>query len=363
MIDFIPIASYSPLYNYILLIVVLLTFFHTQVLQVNSQENVSFIRVAGFFVLIFVLVYMGLRPINGVFLDMMTYNRRFERFERFGALVLDNPTDYFFDIFTLICSRIMTAQMYFFTCAALYVVPLWIASKKWFGNYFYYAFLLLVSSFTFWNFGTNGIRNGIASSLFILALSRDKRIWQIVWIIVAINFHKSMLLPAAGFALANIYNQPKHYLWFWLICIPLSLTFGTVFQGLFAGFMAEERSSYLTDEVSSSSFSSVGFRWDFLVYSATAVYAGWVYIFKKDFKDQYYNILFSTYLLSNAFWILVIRANFSNRFAYLSWFMMAIIIIYPLLKKEFLIQQHRVIGFVVLFYFLFTFVMNVILIK
>ena len=38
------------------------------------------------------------------------------------------------------------------------------------------------------------------------------------------------------------------------------------------------------------------------------------------------------YLTANAFWILVIRSSFSNRFAYLSWFLMAIIIFYPFFK-------------------------------
>jgi hypothetical protein len=363
MIDFIPVASYASLYYYILLIVVLLAFFHSQVLQIDDRANVSFMRGTGNLLLIFVLFYIGLRPINGVFYDMMTYNRRYENFQRYGALMMDKPTDYFFDLFTLVCSKIMTVEMYFFTCALLYIVPLWSASKKWFGNYSFYGFLTLVISFSFWNFGTNGIRNGIATSLFLLAISQEKRVLQIILILIAINFHKSIALAAFGFVLANIYNKPKYYLLFWLLCIPLSLTFGTIFQTLFSGFMEDDRASYLTDEVSSESFSNIGFRWDFLLYSASAVYAGWFYIFKRKFQDKFYNVLYCTYLFANAFWILVIQANFSNRFAYLSWFMMAVVIFYPLLKKQFLRKQYRLLGFIFVGYFAFTFLMNVILIK
>jgi surface polysaccharide O-acyltransferase-like enzyme len=68
-------------------------------------------------------------------------------------------------------------------------------------------------------------------------------------------------------------------------------------------------------------------------------------------------------VFANAFWILVIRANFSNRFAYLSWFMMALVIIYPLLKKEMIKNQYKVLAKVMLIYFAFTFLMNVILAK
>ena len=39
-------------------------------------------------------------------------------------------------------------------------------------------------------------------------------------------------------------------------------------------------------------------------------------------------------MYANAFWIMVIRAEFSNRFAYLSWFLYPIVLAYPLLKLK-----------------------------
>ena len=363
MIEFIPISFYSAFYHYVLLGIILITVLHTHTLLINDSTNLRFIKVSGVFLFVFVLFYIGLRPISGVFIDMMTYNNRFERFQRYGFLEMNKSIDYFFDLFTLFCTKIMTVQMYFFICAVLYVVPLWFASKKWFNEKHYYGFLLLVGSFSFWNFGTNGIRNGIATSIFLLGLSRDKRVWQIIWFVVAVNFHKTMLLPALGFICASYYNKPKYFIGLWMMSIPLSLAFGSVFQGVFSGFLEDDRVSYLTDEASVESFASVGFRWDFLLYSALAVFTGWYYIFKKKFDDPEYNVLFCTYLFANAFWILVIKANFSNRFAYLSWFMMAIIMIYPLLKSDLLKNQHLKIGYLLLFYYAFTFLMNVILIK
>jgi hypothetical protein len=43
--------------------------------------------------------------------------------------------------------------------------------------------------------------------------------------------------------------------------------------------------------------------------------------------------------------------------------MMALVIIYPFLKKEMMPQQNRVLAKVLLVYFAFTFLMNVILAK
>jgi hypothetical protein len=173
-----------------------------------------------------------------------------------------------------------------------------------------------------------------------------------------------MLLPTFAFILVQFYNKPKTYLVFWLLCIPLSLAAGGFWESFFAslGFQ-DERLSYLTDgNINDDEFAYTGFRWDFLLYSATGVFAGWYYIVKRDFSDPIYFKLFNIYLFANGFWILVIRANFSNRFAYLSWFMLALVIVYPLLKKEILEEdQNRKLGWILLVYFGFTFFMNVVL--
>jgi len=314
----------------------------------------------GVLLLSCVLFYIGFRPISIVFTDMKLYTEIFKNFQLYGAQMLENPRDYFFDVFTLVCSKIMSVHMYFFTCACLYVIPLYVVSVKWFKKRWVYMFLVLVVSFSFWNFGTNGLRNGIATSLFLLAISRDKLLWKIIWLIVAINIHLTMFLPFVGFSIATLYNKPKQFLIFWFACIPISIIAGGAFQVLFSRLMGDERSSYFIEEAISS-FSSSGFRWDFLIYSSTAVFSGWYYIFKRNFKDKFYSVLYSTYLFANGFWILVIKANFSNRFAYLSWFMLAVVIFYPWLKEYLVQKQHIKLGYLILTYALFTFFMNVII--
>jgi hypothetical protein len=174
-----------------------------------------------------------------------------------------------------------------------------------------------------------------------------------------------MILPLMGYILANKLNvKVKYFFYLWIILIPLSLASGGFWEQLFADFgSGNDRLTYLTDEVEKERFSGSGFRFDFLIFSALPVAFGYYYVYKKKIFDKVYITILSIYLFSNSFWILVIRANFSNRFAYLSWFLMGIVIIYPLLKIHFLKKQHKKIGFILLAYFAFTFFMNVILIK
>lgn len=341
------------------MLVTLVTFLHTQTRDITDIENRRYIKSMGITLLFFVLLYMGLRPIHGVFGDMPTYNNIFERYA--DGMPIVSRKDVMFHLFVQFSSQIMSAQFFFFICAVLYVVPLYLVSKKWFKDYWFYAFLMLVGSFSFWSYGTNGIRNGIATSMFLLAISRDKRILQATFLIIAIGFHKTMLLPTAGFIATQFYNKPKAFFYFWLASIPLSLALPGFWENLFAGMIDDERMGYLTTEASTSDFSRVGFRWDFLIYSASGVFAGWYYIFKKKLSDKTYLILFNIYLFANAFWILVIRANFSNRFAYLSWFMLALVIIYPWVKYKFVNNQQKKFAWVMLAYVGFTYFMGIVL--
>ena len=358
MFDWVPLEYYSAVHYFLMLLLVLLTLLISQSQSMNSDPNFRYMKIMGTMYFIYILIYMGLRPISGVFIDMLTYNGIFKHYANGGEIY--SRKDIVFHIFTKLCSQIMTAHFYFLTCVALYVIPLYVVCKKWFNDYWFFGFLFLVSAFSFWAYGTNGIRNGIAGSLFLLGISREKRISQAIWILLAIGFHKTMLLPAGAFIIANFYNKPKWVLFFWVLCIPISLVAGGFFESLFGSLgFDDERMAYFTNEVREGRFASTGFRWDFLLYSSTAVFAGWFFIVKRNFNDKVYFWLFNTYVISNGFWILVIRANFSNRFAYLSWFMIGVVIIYPLLKQYIVSKQYKKIGLIMLAYVSFTLFMNI----
>lgn len=355
-IDFIPLANYSAVFYNSIMVLTLITFLHTQVLDIKDLRNIQFIKFAGGTLLISIILYMGLRPISGrYFIDMGTYNHIFQDYAQ-GNSVRGNK-DILFHQFTWFSAQIMTAEAYFLLCTVIYIVPLYLVSKKWFKDYWFYGFLLFVGSFSFWAYGVNGIRNGMAGSLFLLGISRDKRLFQVLWLLLAINIHKTMLLPVLGFIIVQFHNNPRSFYVFWLLSIPLSLALGGVWEGIFANLVEDDRAGYFNAEVEEGKFASTGFRWDFLVYSSIGVVSGWYYIFKQKIKDEHYIQLYNIYLFANAFWILVIRANFSNRFAYLSWFMMAVIVVYPWAKYRFLDDQHRKFGFVMLGYVSFTFLM------
>ncbi|WP_405292908.1 EpsG family protein [Algibacter sp. Ld11] len=360
MFDFIPIEDYS-LYHYIfLLLVCVITLFHTIVLKGDEQIIMKYNKFFGITVLMVLVLYIGLRPIHGEFVDMMTYNKAFLQFQT-GVRTTAPEGDLGFGYFLVLCSKIMSVELFFFICAIIYILPLYIASKNWFPEYYFFIFLLLVASMSFWTYGVNGIRNGMATSLFILAISyvyKNKKL-AILFFIISLSFHKSMYLLMISYIITFYIKEPKFYYFFWFLAIVLSISMGGVWEMVFAnlGFGDDKLTSYLTTEVDSKKFRSTGFRYDFLIYSAAPLIISYFYVFKKKFHDLQYNRVLHTYMIANGFWIMIIRANFSNRFAYLSWFLMAIVIGYPLFKQAFLTNQFRKVGIITSLYFAFTFFM------
>jgi hypothetical protein len=301
------------------------------------------------------VLYVGVRPISGKYFgDMSTYYRYFLNYQQGMEVVTDQ--DKLFHYYMKFLSYFVGSHGFFLITMALYTFPMFLVSKRFFKVYWFYAFLMFVVSFGFFSYGTNGIRNGLATSMFLWGLYyKDKKILMGVFFILATLFHKTLLLPIIAFGLTFTHNNPKNYLKAWFLAIPLSLFLGSVFIVLFTslGFGDDRLAAYLAGDIQTDT----RFRWDFLFYSAFPVFAGWYFIFKRKFNDPFYFQLFNTYLLCNAFWILVIKSNFSNRFAYLSWFMMALVIIYPFLKEQFFKHQQIVIAKVVTAYFMFTYLM------
>lgn len=295
----------------------------------------------GAFIFTLLLIFcIGLRPINipgvGVYFgDTINYYRSFEFIANGGHY--EAWSDPIFGLLTEFCARYISAQAYFFILAALYILPIYFACRRINFNQTFILLLGIVTSMLFFSGGVNGIRAGIGSSFVLLAFTfRDKKILLAILFILAIGFHKSMILPIMAFIISSIYANYKVYLVIWFISIVLSLLLSGFWENFFASFLiGDERfSDYLTSTEDQNLFRYVGFRWDFLFYSAIPVFTGYFYINKSNYKGSSYIHLFNTYLIANSFWILVIRASYSNRFAALSWFLLPLILIVPLIDDD-----------------------------
>lgn len=318
------------------------------------------------FYLIVAILYLGLRPVSREFGDMWLYARTYDAYSDMPYKAIGLAGEWFWDNIGIFCSNMGLNEFeYFLVIEAGYLGLMfacaWVLARK----NLWIAMLFFLSSFSCYSYGTNGIRNGMACSVELLALALfvkegPKRIAGFILMFIALGIHRTTMLPSAA-AIATVYliKDTKMALRFWLISIFLSLTIGPVVAQVFMALGFDDRMSvyYNAQESTAQYFSQTGFRWDFLVYSAMPVLMIWYVTKRRRFTDLTYTMIANTYLLCNAFWIMVVRASFSNRFAYLSWFIYPVVIFYPLLRMNIWKDQDRKTSIILFFYSGFTFFM------
>lgn len=359
---------YTVIFNYTILALIIIAFLQCESKSIFEDGTVSLTSGFGVLFSVALILFMGLRPVGFAFGDMIVYNAVFQQYANSPDLFVKDSDWLFYNLMSIF-SKFTSAKVFFLFCSFCYVGSFWLAMRRMFKSYYYIPFLVILSMFTFWNYGVNGIRNGMGAAIFILALTYVDRLpVAILLAFVAMGIHSSVYLMTAAAGAAFFYKNSKHYLIFWFLCIVMSLVAGGAIQGALAGagiFGDDERfTSYLTsnEEVQRQQGMVVktGFRWDFLIYSAVPVAVGYYFIFKQKFQDEYYHWIYNIYLLTNSFWVLIIRAAYSNRFAQISWFIMPVVLVYPFVKARFWENQENKLGYALLVFYAFTFVYNVV---
>ncbi len=353
-------ATYIAIYYYFLLALsIWLCLFNVK----YSEDNRG---VLSFILLFFVFAHIGFRPLDPLFGDTLTYARVFDDLTQ--SVSIDAEKDFFFYYLSWIISRFThSTTVYFCLIAIGYILPVYYAFKKKVPYLYFLLLFVYVSSFSFWGYGVNGLRNGLGVSFFLLGLFSEKTLSKIICYFLAVAFHSSLILPVGAYIIVNyLCHNPRLFIVIWVACLVAALLFGESIGDLLGSFsfingIDERMGGYLNSslqEYDESLFSHRGFRWDFVLYSSLPIAVGAYYLFKKKYCDLFYISLYCIYLLCNSFWLLTVYVPYNNRFAYLSWFLHPILIIYPLLDNRiFFNNRDRIIHWVVLLNYLFTFIM------
>lgn len=367
MIDFIPLSEYTHYFDLTVMYLVLIAFWQCHVGSVLKKDVATLNAVWGILFTTLLILYMGLRPVSIEFGDTVNYAHGFYETARSSKpFVWEWDGEWLFRNMMNWFAKNSDIHTFFLLCATVYVGSLWWAMQRIFKSYYYIPFLVVLSMFTFWTYGVNGIRNGMGASVFILAMTFVNRIPIMLGLcLLAVGFHKSVLLMIAAGTLTWFIKNSYVYMAAWVASIGVSYAVGGRIQSYLAGLdlmSGDDRfAGYLTGSNMQGELiqMSMTFRWDFLLYSAMGVAVGYYFIFKRNFKDEYYHWIFNTFLVTNAFWVLIIRAAYSNRFAQISWFIMPVVLIYPFIKERFWVNHEKMLGFALLAFYAFAFYFNI----
>lgn len=374
VIDFIPLNIYGAIFHYVIFLLMARAIFQSATGQVYHLNRSHGNQWLGKLLVLWMILYMGLRPIDGFYFgDTLNYARGFAQMVAshdvdWLSQLLSFKGDFIFGVIMAWCAEYANIHIMFLICALGYVGGSALFCRRIFGNQWVTPFIVVCAMFEYWAYGINGVRNGMAASLVILALSYIDK-WKIALLLalIGIGIHKSLLLVVAAALLARFIKNTKLYIAGWLGCIALSLTFGQRLSDAIANneLIKDERLeayvSYAHDQKMMEGFSDTGFRWDFLLYSALPIVCGYFFIYKKNFRDPFFRWILNIYICANSFWVLMMYAFSSNRFAQLSWFLMGLVLIYPFFKKRFWKDQEQKLAWFLMLIYAYTFYRNIVL--
>ena len=162
-----------------------------------------------------------------------------------------------------------------------------------------------------------------------------------------------MIIPFVAFISSKFIKQTKLAVFFWVLCLVLSAAnfdMGMIFENI--GFVDERVDRYVSTIDDVGGIYKKGFRIDFLLYSIAPMIISFYYISIKKIKDSRYKHIVRSYLLANAIWLLAIRIAFSDRLAYLSWFMIPYLTLYPIIIHNYKFRLPQQILLLVMYVFM-----------
>ena len=326
----------------------------------------------------FYILFFGFRPASPVFGDTYIYDVTYETMQKYGVYFMrisndgsvdvsnNAGSDWIFYSVMFLCAQIMSVRFFFVIVMFFYITMMYQGCLKL--DYKHGATLMLfcIGAFSFYGYSVNGLSNGVACSFIILALARfcrGEKLLPSILAFIALGCHKSVALPIACALFTYYVRKPKYMYIIWVGSIFVSLAIGGYLSNMLTllGFderLAQNLQSGADVEQSWGVEMESRFRWDFLLYSSMPIVLGWYAIFKRKVYNNTYLILLGTYIYANAFWVILIRSLFSNRFAYLSWFLYPIVLAYPLLNLPVFKKQHsQKTAWILLTHFGFTTIM------
>lgn len=323
----------------------------------NRRESIM----SWAFLALAISLFLGFRPLNGGFGDSWNYEVQYNMNEgNVFSFNWDTSNLIWDNIFNFWSSSSLGIVSWFVLIDLLDFLLMFWACVRIFKQNFAPAFIVYLGAYSTFSYSVNGLKAGLASSIFILALSYyPKYKYCIPIMLISWGIHHSMHVPIVGFLATLLIKNSKFYYSLWIICLILAALHITAFQELFSQLTDEGSSEYLTS-MDEEWGGKTGFRLDFVIYSAVPILVGYYTIFKKKTTiSATYKTMLHTYININSIWMLCMYAQFTNRIAYLSWFLYPVVLIFPFLNESIGHKRYAMFSKIMLIHLAFTIFMTI----
>ncbi len=187
--------------------------------------------------------------------------------------------------------------------SALYLIPINLAIKNLTKANRFLLFSCLISYFFFKAMGINTIRQGVAFSFFLWALSVDKKLTKYLLYFLSVSFHISLLIPIMTFEFSKRLKS---------LFFPLLVLFACTVSSILN--IPDIKGIFGLDLAIMSRFS---IRPDFFLFNMMYGVIGW--IIYKHYNSQLVFRYLVCYLLLSGIFFLTFNIGYSDRIGFLAW--------------------------------------------
>lgn len=313
------------------------------------------------FILAFlVALFIGTRPVSGVFVDMAGTAMMWNYYDEGTFIFSFDRENFLYDnIRAFMSTAGIPVELFFLLMAFIYFFCTYVACRRLFPKDALLAFIVFLGAFSTFSYATNGVKAGCAASIFLLALSYyDKPKISFLLGVISWGMHHSMIMVLCSYVIVYFIRNSKYYFAFWFFSFLIAAAHITIFQEFFGSMADDQGQSYLLGEEGEDLVKmGTGFRIDFILYSALPIFIGAIAVFRKKIWSIKYRMILNLYLMTNSIWLLCIYAHFTNRIAYLSWFLYPFVLIYPFVNEKWSQSQYKTLGLIVCGHLAFTVLM------
>lgn len=295
--------------------------------------------------LIYVIVlFLVVGVTNPITADMSTYLKYSDIMENVSLFDSLNLTRWEpgFIIFQWFLSNINTSHTFFILISNLLILLLIVQSLKKVVPFNKIPLIMFgyLSLFSFYNLINNILRQGFSIAfllVMLICLEKNKYLQSIIFLIIATMFHTTAIIGAIIIIFYKINVLLNKYIYIYFIAaLTMVLNINQRLVSLLPFSLIGDVENYIqqyTSETSLLRYASVN-RLDFLLFSVFWFVFG-LFLYKRYlFKDSFYLLIIKAYAVYGAIFFLLGFISFSDRLAVYSWFLIPLILFYPVIKMR-----------------------------
>lgn len=248
--------------------------------------------------------------------------------------------DCLYDALTWLTIKTQSLPFHFISITLVILLPILYWSKKHFNQAYWVVVVLFLAQPFFIPYANNGIRFGMATSIFLLALTVKNQWYRLLLAVAAVLMHGTLLLPFLAMYIVLVFPKIrlKYYIIGSLIANVLAFLLQSTWYDYLLNLLPIEYFYRMHFYLSEMKFQHVsiwgGFRWDFWLYGFLfVIWSAWI-MHRYKWRDPYFIFIAKLYTSIHAITPFFYAVFFANRFGMLAWFLTPLLIALPLKAVE-----------------------------